>query len=367
MLVYLDSAQLAWLERASAVEQEAFFSVWCSCNCELALSFHHLQEIGQLSDRSSLDRRLQVLGRFSTIRGGVSTSDLVTRFEIQLQLHSLLGFKVNISRSALDTLFPPTDLSALTAELATIQPVFKYMQGLFEMEADAQNLSKQAARGAQLNPRRKVDLSQIDESKMNELFAEASVGLPPGVEAMMRHSLMVVRTAIEEQGTLRKALETLFNLRGTLICSSLHDADLSAVSVFFSTAREEVAAVIEKLEPEYSATDQLVSQLNPYDAPGFALQLAVQRARRTHPKPEEAGNQIDTDHISFAPYVDLLFVDKRTLGFITQEARAQPELLAPEFTGNIVRAITLPQVAEQIQTRFIQSRETTNNRAQAKS
>lgn len=358
MLVYLDSAQFVWLERASAEEQDAFFSTWKSCDCELAFTLHHLQEIGQLSDRSSVERRLQVLNRFTRVRGGYTTSDLVTRLEIQFQLYSLLEYTPDIRRSALETLFPQVDLHALTAGLADIQFLFKYMQGAFQMEAEAQNLAKQAASGLRLNLRHKVDPSQIDEGQMNALFEEALEGLPPVAEFLMRQSSTDIRQAIEEQGTVRSALEAVFNLQRIGIGSRLHDSDLPAASVFFSIAREEVARVFEQLQPEGPDTDQLVTQLNPYRAPGFALRLAAQRARRTHPKDEEAGSQVDVDHLSFAPYVDLLIVDKRTFGFIKQEAQARPELLPPEFTRNVIRGITLHQVAEQIMARHLELQST---------
>src|SRR4051812_42731651 len=88
MLVYLDSAQFDALERASEAERDAFFVSWQAAGCELALSLHHIHEIGQLGDRESLVRRLRVLKRFPLIRGGLANSDAVLRFEIRELLKS---------------------------------------------------------------------------------------------------------------------------------------------------------------------------------------------------------------------------------------------------------------------------------------
>ncbi len=53
MIVYLDSADLARLDRlaqAKPAQFADFIAKWDQAGCELGLSFHNSQEIAQLSD-----------------------------------------------------------------------------------------------------------------------------------------------------------------------------------------------------------------------------------------------------------------------------------------------------------------------------
>jgi hypothetical protein len=132
------------------------------------------------------------------------------------------------------------------------------------------------------------------------------------------------------------------------ILDRIPDSDLAMMSVFFNSAREEVRKVLNRVEADPSVGEQLVRRLDPYSAPGFSLKSAVQRARKQHPKPDTAGDEIDVEHVGFAPCLDVLFVDKRTLGFVRQEARDHPSLLTSDATGVIERAGTLGRAAEVI-------------------
>jgi len=60
----------------------------------------------------------------------------------------------------------------------------------------------------------------------------------------------------------------------------------------------------------------LLPKLNPYKMPGYSLGIATNRAWQLSGNSAEAGNQIDDAHVTFAPYMDVLFVDKRTFAFL---------------------------------------------------
>jgi hypothetical protein len=352
LLVYLDSAHLALLERASANETEAFLSNWRTCNCELALSLHHLQEIAQLSDRASVERRLQVVRSFSPIHCKPAGADLVLRLEVQFQLFNLLGFQPQVRRSALETLFPKVDFDELHGATVGLQPLFKLMRAAHETGADASNASKQAGQlGPSLSMGRAIDPTQLDSAAIEEAFESVLQDVPSDVQAVMRQMYQQVRTSIRDHGNARQALASIYNLTEVEVLTYIADTDLAAVSGFFNSARQEVHAILERVAADPSVAEQLVRRLDPYAAPGFSLQLAVQRARKRHPKPDNPGDDIDVAHIEFAPYVDVLFVDKRTLGFVRQEARDNQIRLAPGVVSAIERAGTLERVADVIATR----------------
>ncbi|HEX8697153.1 MAG TPA: hypothetical protein VF746_32335 [Longimicrobium sp.] len=349
MLVYLDSAHLALLERASISQREAFLSTWRAYECELALSLHHLQEIAQLADRASVEHRLKVLEVFPSIRCKPAGINLVLKLEIQLQLLTLLGFRPDIRRSAVDTLFPKVDISEIRAATIDLQPLFKLMRTAHEMGADASNTSKQASQlGPPVSMRRAIDPPQLDSPAVREAFEAALTDMPPDVQALTRQMYQLVRTSIQDHGSARRALENIYNLAKVEALGRIPDSDLAIVAGFFNSARKEVDEVLSRVGAEPSTGEQLVRRLDPYAAPGFSLQLAVQRARKRHPKPEEPGDDLDVAHVGFAPYVDVLFADKRTFGFVVQEARDNPERLASCSIGAIERAGNLEQAAEVI-------------------
>lgn len=352
MLVYLDSAHLALLERASAREAQAFLSTWHTCKCELALSLHHLQEIAQLADRASVERRLQAVRSLSRIRCKPAGTDLVLRLEVQFQLLNLLGVEPQVRKVALETLFPEVDFVELHSATVSLQPWFKLMRAAHEMGADASNASKQASQDSPpLSMRRAIDPTQVDAAAVEEAFEAVLKDVPHDVQAVMRQMYQQVRTAIGDHGNARQALASIYNLTEVEVLDQIADTDLAAVSGFFNSARQEVHAILKRVAADPSVAEQLVRRLDPYAAPGFSLQLAVQRARKRHPKPDNPGDDIDVAHIGFAPYVDVLFVDKRTLGFVNQEVRGNSIRLAPGVVSAVERAGTLERVAEVIAAR----------------
>jgi hypothetical protein len=340
VLIYLDTAHLALLERTAAADATKFWSAWQTCECELALSLHHLQEIGQLSDRASVERRLKALEPFSVIRSLPAGSEQVLRIEVQVQLFQKLGFSIDGRKSVMDAVFPPAQLSELKGMIG-FQGLFKQMRAALELGTEGSNLAKQAAQQED----HQASHMEVDP----ELILEAALAdLPNDVAGWMRQLFQQIGQTVLEQGTVRGGLERIYGLEGLEIMAKIPDSDLPAASIYFNCAREEIAAVLERAGAPLSRTDQLLNLLDPYQAPGFALQLAAERARQLHPKPDQPGDQIDVTHIAFAPYVDLAFVDKRTLGFLTQEARDRPQLLSKDLIQNIRRAGTLDRVSEVI-------------------
>jgi hypothetical protein len=348
VLVYLDSAHLALLERSSTQDADAFLSVFREHGCELALSLHHLQEIAQLSDRASVERRMRVLESFPSIRCKPAGVDLVTRLEIHFQLLTSMGFAPQVRRSVLDTLFPPAAVEDLRAAIIRFQPLFKMARRAHELGAEASNLAKAAAKVGSVSTRRDVNLGNHDSLEVATAFESSLTDLPGYVQRLARTWHGWVRAAISEHRTIRRALISIYRLGEAAIVDRIPDSDLAMASVFFDVGRSEAKELLRKMSGDLPSPAQLFSRLDPYAAPGFALQLAVQRARKRRPEEDMAGDEIDAAHVAFAPYVDVLFVDKRTRAFIEQEGRDNPMLLSPEAAGWISQAGTLERAAAAI-------------------
>jgi hypothetical protein len=342
MLVYLDSAHFALLERASVAERADFFSMWTDMKYELALSLHHLQEIGQLRDATSIRRRLAVVEQFPIIRGKPAGSATVLDLELQIQMIALLGVTADPRRSSDETLFPIADRRSLFQDALSTELVFKYMQGAHKLGAQAENASKAARRES--GPSIPPESMWKDMEQAMGRFANLIPNLKPVVQTFVSEMTGRLSGAIQSEGSTRLALIALYGLRDVASVDGVLDADLPSVAVYFQTAREQVVAVAARLGVDEATASAVIPQLNPYDSPGFSLQLAVRRARAAHPKDDVASDQIDADHLAFAPYVNRLFVDKRTLGFVRQESSRDPARLQPATTLNIAKAGTIAEL-----------------------
>jgi hypothetical protein len=180
---------------------------------------------------------------------------------------------------------------------------------------------------------------------------EALVGHTSEVKEMALELFERVESQITRSGTIRAALETMYELNSVAVRPAVLDADLPSVSVFFQTAREQVDEVAVKLGIDSDRVLEAVERLDPYSCPGVALQLAARRARERHTKPDQPGDEVDLAHLAFAPHVDLLFADKRTFAFIQQEAQKSEGNLIPGFTETIRRAGSLAQLEAYISER----------------
>jgi hypothetical protein len=153
---------------------------------------------------------------------------------------------------------------------------------------------------------------------------------------------------VKKHKSVQRAFEELYGLSGMDITPPLHPTNLLAASVFFSSAQEQIKQVAKACNIPLPSLLALLPQLHPYKTPGYSLGIAVDRARQLSGNRTEAGDQIDVDHITFAPYVDVLFVDKRTFTFLNQELRDRPELLVPPPDGRIRFAGTVDKLEQEL-------------------
>lgn len=345
-LVYLDSAHLALLDRASPGEKADFLDVWNAQDCELILSLHHLQEIGQLADVPSIDRRLAVLELFPTIRTHSSSSASVLELEIKAQLLALSGYSVDTNRSA-TAFFPLADLNAIRHSVLAHEPIFKQMREALEIGADAENLAKLARRHA-ADAKNSPEEQFVLDSEFNpdltfkgvseQLLSVLRIHLPQ--QAIAFQQLLDRYEQVDPASESREMLVQLYDLGAVTTLGRILDKDYATVCTFFTSARE-IARSMAQIEAE-----GMVNRLDPYHCPGFALKLAVRRARASHPKPDVASDEVDVDHLMFAPYVDHMFVDKRTYGFVEQEAKRFPDRIPTFARRNIRKAGSLALVAQ---------------------
>ena len=352
MLVYLDTADFATLERASGIERHDFQVIWDKNGCELALSFHHFQEIAQLNDEESIKRRFRLFNNFKIIRGENISSSRAFRLEIIKQLMAS-GFMVASNQIDFQSaLFPPLP----AAEMAEICDViihslkqYNMLQNAQKMGAASSNYAKQAQNGLKPNFRKKVDMELLNSPDVESLFKSSISGLPAELQNIVISNFSTLKNAIEEEGTPRAALVTLFGLSGLGEIKDVPDSDLPLVAHFFDIAKELLGELSSNYGLTLADSESVLNTLNPYRSISFLLHASIESARGQHPKEDVASDDVDTAHICFAPYVDLLFVDKRTAGFLRQEATKKPSLQDFLEKGIIKQGGTLERVAEAIE------------------
>src|SRR5215813_8652087 len=92
MLVYLDTSHLDMLERLRRSDPEhfaCFIEQWTAQEYVITLSLNHAQELAQLADEASRQRRLDMIGQFPrdhicfSHRGSVELLDVELVVEIQ--------------------------------------------------------------------------------------------------------------------------------------------------------------------------------------------------------------------------------------------------------------------------------------------
>ncbi len=293
MLVYLDTAQLAWIEAASPSDRDDFFTVWRASKCQLAVSIQLLQGAVKHGSDADAIRRIGTMVSLQPLRGipASAAGVLVREAEVQL-LEIALGRKTRRAEVRRD-LFPPlTPRTLITA-------VHKHnvdRKSVIEVDVDHDMLKTRDKRGP--------EASKLDEQHWR--------------------------------------LETLKCL------DELHRDDYHKVSMFLEAGRKSARDQAGALGLEEAEALRLVDDLRPYDAPGLAVEMAVWRARTAESAPSTSDDQVDEAHVCFAPYVDLMFVDKRTNEYLNREGIRGDGRLSVDATQSIGRARDLTEVLSRI-------------------
>ncbi len=361
MLIYLDSSHLDQLERLAAQQPDAaekFLQWWMQEGCELGLSLHHAQEIAQLADAESIRRRLRAVAMFPIIRCGYFLSRSVLKYEIQTQLVGLSLDKVPQYSALRADFFPLSTTRDFKQAVISVEERFKHMRLELSAGAKMENIFKrdmaevrEAMRQAGVSWNSRFVNTNTQEARETAKILMRRV-LQAGGEQLREVSEQLVDNyfdLIEHGDSDRDAWESVYGIREYPITKHIPNQDLDDVKLFFLLAQEQARSVSRFLGQTPGKFEVLVPHLNPYNCPGFRLKLAVTRARQRAPKCAEAGDEVDSDHLMFAPYVDLAFVDKRTFEFLKQEARRVTLLLPPDANARLRLAPTLQKVREEIE------------------
>jgi len=338
MLVYLDSGDIANLERLLTRDPEAFAAFlesWTARSCALALSLHHAQEISQLSDDASRERRLAVLARFPDIRYEPGGSYKVVRLEALTQLFARLdGIQADYLHNVGPRLFQERGLDALATTVREEGPKLRRLQA----EQLATSTIRGDTRGLKIphsyrkQTRDKVDLKQVSSVSARTLAVH---DLTPLTRAVASPILDAINAHLASAPNVRVAFERAYGLEGLDVIHSVDDEDIHRVATFFSVAREVAAEYAGEIGAD---TAPAVSALDPYECPGVCVEMSVSRAQDTSSQAPDPSDEPDRAHMTFLPYVDAMFADRRTVGFLEQSARSSKRSILLSAQSRLARS-----------------------------
>jgi len=348
MLVYLDTAQFAWLEQADPRDRERFLETWRELGCELAVSLQILQEVRKRGTAEDVSRRLTTLATLGPLRGIPAGSAGVTIREATVQIRRMLGQGSDdpLAEGQAE-IFPEMSLETLVDAMNTHSGELHQ----FNLVGDAQATIQ--AIGLALPPLEKgvrVDPLAM-ELGIREQQRQTLKNLPEGVTADMVRSMgeRVISAIKAADGDLWKANLIRLGIDGMAYLGEIQPEDYLKTSTFREAAREWADDIAAEAGITTSEVLAHLDELHPYQAPGFSLEMAVFRARGRHSSEPTAADQVDEEHVSFAPYVDLLFADKRTVGYLKEETQRKDGRVAYDASEFVAKARNL----EDVRTRLV--------------
>jgi hypothetical protein len=364
MLVYLDTAHFSYLaDRADPGMVRAFFDAWERAECALAFSIPHLKELAQLGDPVSRERRLASLERFGQIHFSPAVSVQLMIEEIRDQFDARSRGEAADPRALRHRLFPRSNTREIRATLPSLDEVVPEIRTLNERSAAFDRAFREMQPFID-------ELLQIVDGKpwLHEL--------PSDVKRLTREDIEVAGEKVQHpELALLKAIYGQVKRkrgRGAFLPDRFYEAapslgylklldepaiahkwfpeeDRELAAGFYRVAIEELG--IERRESSLLTTPWsiLTNEMDPYECPGWNLWIAISRGLRSASKSAEASDPVDWEHAFHLPYVDLAFVDKRTMGHIRNQSRRPEFRLNPNAVSHIQRASNLNVVIREIQ------------------
>jgi hypothetical protein len=246
-----------------------------------------------------------------------------------------------------DALFPALPADEVAAILRGWEGDLRGFNTAAELSAEAEIWIKASAKLGSKKKHQVTDWNAFREQLRNDIDRHLS-------DAAEREVLRAISDAVVSSlelvnGDIRAAKIRQWGL-GRLECiSAIRDEDLSGAAAFVEAAEfaaGDIAAQIGVPEPR---VHELIAELHPYKAPGYALAMAHARARRRHTASPKSSDKTDEEHIVFAPYVDLHFVDRRSHALIREEVRRGDGRIPARAERSIRKAKDLEAVRMEIE------------------
>jgi hypothetical protein len=325
MLVQLDTGDIANLERLFLRDPEKcrmLIAEWNANGLALALNLHHAQEIAQHASTESRKRRLQIIELFEDIRFGGMAEFGVIRQEVAVLLDAVGNEEPARFEGLRDFFFPKSSAEDFAQYLLSNAAALQKMRVPIEQTIAVRTVpikGKRTLKNRVLTP----DSNAVAEARFRHELSKSS--LSPSERRLAIEFYLGLAKSFDGQPNVRAALELHYGLKGIKWVAGCPDSDLSLAASFADTARELLIAG-RGILPQTPSEDELINGIDPYSAPGVRIQFALHRAQTAAGSPKPA-HETDRSHAVFAPYVNVIFLDRQTATFLEQESRRAPHLL----------------------------------------
>lgn len=362
MYVYLDHAQIAALDLLHRREPTAFadfLALWLEHGCRLVVSRANLHEIGQSEDERDVEMRLEVLRHFSLWSGAIEENvDWVVIREILHQtLHRLNGETKSTSAAyavVREELYRPVDNALLREFVRRSRVDWLNDQRLRREFAAFENRSLGLRQAYRKLARRKEPKWDPEGWRMMPMVRRIAptAGGDPVADRWMKEVELRTPECWKQAKRKRHMLVCIYDIADLDCVERAPEQDLSRIGFYRALANRWVAPYCHRAGHDPEEVAAALRAFDPYDAPAISASLAVERGRKLHEKEFEAGDFMDADHVVWAAYADLTFVDRRTHGFLLQakKNRQTAQLISKHLPAQFERAATLDDVKRHINT-----------------
>lgn len=357
MYVYLDTSQLSQISdlafSSSGIEgifPDEFFRQWNSTNSELCLSLQHLKEISHLH-KQSRENRLNSLQNLNNLRYSPLGWSSIIQNEAIIQILNLISSKNSDLISLFkEDIWKKTNSRFLLDYIENNLTLIRKSRGIYEVASEIEELFKSVRQMVGNHWKKRFrDLKSTHSDNLEEL-KRISEQLQSAYETERISNVFtekIFRT-VQETGSLFSSLVKLLDIEEHSDIEKRYLSDASSLSVYYKLIREAIPYIARITELSENEVSQRITKCNPSSCPGFSLRMALFRALHSSDKKFKPSDWGDTDHIVYAPYVDISFVDKRTYTFLNQETRQQPFRLDDSLISNIQRIVPLKELIQHI-------------------
>lgn len=373
-LVYLDTSHLSQLEQLRTRRPEeylAFLETWRSLHCELAISRTHFLELRRHNDPAIRRSRYEVLADLLPVRLDTVVDQRVPTWFRMLEKREALWA---LERKGIASIEGVT-LNKAIIGFPTILSSREDVSGLQEWEGD--DLGAVAHRFHSATSWS----AQADATESGKRYRPNKI-IPRSVKELVREIVSETLLQYRATGSLERAHR--WRRRGRLVLTraamliaapvalplawlasrvfrkmtGMTDADVarglsSEHLLARATARSWAADVLRDAGISGKEAKRISSELELEDCPSILLQHLVRQRFLNGTEEPLASDHYDLAHLSHAPYVDLLFTDKRMREFATQALRRKGGASErDDLARRIVSAADPTRVRTLLQERF---------------
>jgi hypothetical protein len=374
--IYLDNSHLhllSELRRTNSSRFASFLKVWAAQHCALALSQTHLSEINRYEDQLKREARYELLEALMPIHSDIPIDEWTPYLFLSLTNREIFAALLNRGVISLkDPTFAhlanafPNALTSknhvdLLKGLSTM-PIYHDLLNAFyqasEVAASANsrppNTKYEIHRLSQI-PNAGLDADIVSDVMRGLDEAENNTGTFDGLSNLvgkedLKRVFSELKDKIEsfsQQTAETGALNALAEYLGTDPTDTSSLDELIVQHTFDFCVRQFVTELCG--DEDDNTISNLSGQVKLEDCPGTWLKHAVRLQLRKAMPIDHASNYYDLEHLSYLPYVDRLFADKRV-------AHCAAHVLSsgqiPTSVKGVRAPISLPNSVEALEAAF---------------